>query len=185
VNNYPFTTRGLTIGHMDICWQHYDDDDDDNGSSNNKIAIPYEGDALVKHRCQVMDSPGVLNRVDRNAMELLTVAAMQHLPTAVCFVVDLSKTAVSTIPDQLAVRQTIRARFPKRPWLDVATKADVEFDPDGEQEWRRLCDDQGIVISIEQDIGVEELSAAIADCLGQVQLVLAAMTALKESNGGE
>ena len=38
--------------------------------------------------CQVMDSPGLLVRPDdeRNEMEALTLAAMQHLPTAVMYV---------------------------------------------------------------------------------------------------
>jgi len=39
-----------------------------------------------------MDTPGVLNRPDeeRNEMESLTLASMQHLPTAVMFVMDLT-----------------------------------------------------------------------------------------------
>lgn len=39
-----------------------------------------------------MDTPGVLSRPDgeRNEMEALTLASMQHLPTAVVFVMDLS-----------------------------------------------------------------------------------------------
>jgi nucleolar GTP-binding protein len=39
--------------------------------------------------CQVMDSPGLLVRPDdqRNEMEALTLAAMQHLPTAVMYVI--------------------------------------------------------------------------------------------------
>lgn len=41
---------------------------------------------------QIMDTPGVLSRPDedRNEMEALTLASMQHLPTAVVFVMDLS-----------------------------------------------------------------------------------------------
>jgi nucleolar GTP-binding protein len=40
----------------------------------------------------MMDTPGVLSRPDeeRNIMEQLTLASMQHLPTAVMFVMDLS-----------------------------------------------------------------------------------------------
>ena len=41
---------------------------------------------------KIMDPPGVLSRPDgdRNEMEALTLASMQHLPTAVIFVMDLS-----------------------------------------------------------------------------------------------
>lgn len=154
INNYPFTTRGLTIGHYDM----------ENG--------PYPV------RCQIMDSPGVLNRTERNKMEQLTVAAMQHLPTAVCFVVDLTNT--ETVKDQLEIRRQMRERFPKRPWMDVAAKADLEWDEQGEAEWREICEHKGIAVSIEEGLGVTELSAAVADCLGQVQLVLTAMNALKD-----
>lgn len=52
-----------------------------------------------------MDTPGVLARPDgeRNEMEALTLASMQHLPTAVVFVMDLSgfSGAKSSIKDQV------------------------------------------------------------------------------------
>jgi nucleolar GTP-binding protein len=52
VNNYPFTTRGMTLGHM---------------------TDPHTG-----ARYQVMDSPGLLDRSDdlRNEMELLTIGSL-------------------------------------------------------------------------------------------------------------
>lgn len=64
-----------------------------------------------------MDTPGVLSRPDgeRNEMEALTLASMQHLPTAVVFVMDLSglsgmqsslekqvKTEHNTVPFEVA-----------------------------------------------------------------------------------
>lgn len=50
VNNYPFTTRGMTLGHLEVRDQVY----------------------------QIMDSPGLLDRSDddRNEMELLTIASL-------------------------------------------------------------------------------------------------------------
>ena len=67
INDYPFTTRRLKLGHVE----------DADGS-----------------RYQMMDTPGVLHRSEeeRNAMEGLTLAAVQHLPSAVVFVMDLSGT---------------------------------------------------------------------------------------------
>lgn len=166
INNYPFTTRGLTVGHYDISW-------------NDSIAVPFSEKAHpVRYRCQIMDSPGVLNRSERNKMEQLTVAAMQHLPTAVCFVVDLTNT--DTVKDQLEVRRQMRARFPKRPWMDVAAKADLDWDEQGEADWRKLCNNKCIAVSIEEGQGVAKLNAAVANNLGKVQLVLTAMNALKD-----
>ncbi|CAN0367091.1 unnamed protein product [Laminaria digitata] len=77
-----------------------------------------------------MDTPGVLSRPDgeRNEMEALTLASMQHLPTAVVFVMDLSGYSglqSSLENQQMEVRHELRKRFPRRPWLDVVSKADL------------------------------------------------------------
>jgi nucleolar GTP-binding protein len=81
-----------------------------------------------------MDTPGVLNRPDaeRNEMEALTLASMQHLPTAVMFVLDLTghSGALSSIENQIQIRNDLRRRFPKRPWVDVISKADLEMAQD-------------------------------------------------------
>jgi nucleolar GTP-binding protein len=108
VNNYPFTTRGVTIGHI--------------------------LDEPTKTRFQVMDTPGLLDRPieDRNEMEKLTFASLAHLPTAVIFVIDPSGLAgeQSNLQAQLNVREYLRSRFPRRPWLDVMSKADLDIPED-------------------------------------------------------
>ena len=98
VNDYPFTTKGVVMGHVFV---------DD-------------------RRHQVTDTPGILPRAndERNAMELLTFAALAHLPTAVVFVTDLTEECGCTIEEQAAVRKELRLRFPNKPWIDVASKAD-------------------------------------------------------------
>ena len=52
------------------------------------------------------DTPGLLNRpdADRNAMERLTLASLQHLPTAVLFVADLTGQCGTSVADQWAIR---------------------------------------------------------------------------------
>lgn len=95
VNNYPFTTRGMTLGHVEVFWSS------DNAMDIAKAVIPHEkrkrssasadleaGKYAYSQLCQIMDSPGLLVRPDeeRNTMEALTLAAMQHLPTAVMYV---------------------------------------------------------------------------------------------------
>ncbi len=85
INDYPFTTRRLKMGHV----------------------IGRQG------RYQVMDTPGVLARAEdeRNPMEGLTLAAVEHLPSAVVYVMDLSGTsgAQSAPLLQLSVREQVRA----------------------------------------------------------------------------
>lgn len=119
VNNYPFTTRGMTLGHVEVFWS--------DNSQIAKAAVPDErrkpgsmsqevlmGKYAFSQLCQVMDSPGLLLRPDddgRNEMEALTLAAMQHLPTAVIYVLDLTGEAgdkFSSVQDQLQLRRQVR-----------------------------------------------------------------------------
>jgi len=103
VSNYPFTTREMVLGHV-------------------------QSHELVG---QIMDTPGLLHRpVDEyNAMERLTVAAVQHLPTAIVFVSDLSGGAGAKSPweDQVLVREHLLSMAQQRQalWLDVIAKSDL------------------------------------------------------------
>lgn len=52
------------------------------------------------------DTPGLLNREEdeRNAMERLTLASLQFLPTAVLFVADLTGECGTSVADQWEIR---------------------------------------------------------------------------------
>jgi hypothetical protein len=52
------------------------------------------------------DTPGLLDRAeeDRNAMERLTLACLQHLPTAVLFVADLTGECGTSVANQWQIR---------------------------------------------------------------------------------
>lgn len=158
----------------------------------------------ISQLCQIMDSPGLLRREEderRNEMEQLTLAAMSHLPTAVMFVMDLSGGAgdkCSSVEDQLVLRRETRARFPRRPWIDVVSKVDLGI-VDGAKErlvdileeerlervkQRGSDDDSGddqhffIELSIKEGHGVEELRQEVMRMLGEVRVVLDAMAAV-------
>eukprot|EP00887_Chlorella_sp_A99_P004720 scaffold4.g4720.t1 len=95
VQNYPFTTRSIKMGHFYVAGRRH----------------------------QVTDTPGLLNRPeeDRNAMERLTLASLQHLPTAMLFVADLTAECGTSVADQ----EELKRRFPSKPWIDVFSKADL------------------------------------------------------------
>ncbi|CAO2825647.1 unnamed protein product [Amaranthus hypochondriacus] len=97
--NYPFTTRGILMGH---------------------IAVNYQ-------RFQVTDTPGVLRRSDdeRNNLEKLTLAVLTHLPTAVLYVHDLTGECGTSVSDQFTTYTEIRRRFSNHLWLDVVSKCDL------------------------------------------------------------
>ena len=197
VNNYPFTTRGMTLGHVEVFWSHA------SASKVVQASVPdprrkpgsvspevKSGKYAFSQLCQVMDSPGLLVRPDeeRNEMEALTLAAMQHLPTAVCYVMDLSGGAgdrCSSVDDQLTLRREMRARFPRRPWIDVVSKYDLDV-VDGAMERLEeiLTNEDGTVVpyvrlSIHDGTGVHELRTEILRMLSEVRVVLDAMMAIR------
>ena len=55
----------------------------------------------------------------------MCVYTQKHLPTAVMYVIDPTGMSgeKSTLTAQLNVRNYLKTRFPKRPWLDVISKA--------------------------------------------------------------
>ena len=191
VNNYPFTTRGMTLGHVEVFWS-------DVGSianamipdSTRKAKLPSDevlsGKYAFSELCQVMDSPGLLVRSDneRNEMEALTLAAMQHLPTAVMYVMDLTGEAgdkCSSTADQLQLRREVRARFPRRPWIDVVSKVDLGIVDGALEQLEEILDGSPyIMLSIQEGVGLDELRGETLRMLGEVRLVLDAMAAARE-----
>jgi nucleolar GTP-binding protein len=181
----------MTLGHIEIFW-----------SDNNTIAkavVPHEkrkpgsvspdvviGKYAFSQLCQMMDSPGLLARKDseRNEMEELTLAAMQHLPTAVMYVMDLSGDAgdkCSSVDDQLLLRKEMRARFPRRPWIDVVSKYDLGVVDGALESLEEILDGSPYVkLSIHEGIGVDELKAEVLRMLGEVRVVLDAMALVDE-----
>ena len=267
VNNYPFTTRGVTLGHVRVFWENEravslgqvagvsipsekqliqerlvkgrkdkdkkkqtkDTNDDTKEKKQKNDVHDLDGDDLllvddiktasslsvsnnnesiisdkifpISQLCQIMDSPGVLRRLDgqtRNEMEELTLAAMSHLPTAVMYVMDLSGGAgdkCSSVEDQLLLRKELRARYPRRPWIDVISKVDLGVVDGAVERLMQIIESEkkmgsgignnnhehGIIeLSIKEGLGVEELRQEVMRMLGEVRVVLDAMSALDE-----
>jgi nucleolar GTP-binding protein len=195
VNNYPFTTRGMTLGHVEVFWSDTADivqakipktDRKQRSHGESPMSTQYAFSQL----CQVMDSPGLLVRPDdkRNEMELLTLAAMQHLPTAVMYVLDLTGQAgdaCSSIADQLQLRQEMRRRFPRRPWIDVLSKVDLGLEAGVIQQLEQVLGDAPYIqLSIHTGIGVSELRTEVLRMLGEVRVVLDAMAVVDSRSVG-
>eukprot|EP00525_Craspedostauros_australis_P011392 CAMPEP_0198135980 /NCGR_PEP_ID=MMETSP1442-20131203/60872_1 /TAXON_ID= /ORGANISM="Craspedostauros australis, Strain CCMP3328" /LENGTH=247 /DNA_ID=CAMNT_0043797173 /DNA_START=348 /DNA_END=1091 /DNA_ORIENTATION=- len=202
VNNYPFTTRGMTLGHVEVFWSDdstiakaivpkSSEDEKKNRALQRKNRRQRDAEVLTgkyafSQLCQVMDSPGLLVRPDyeRNEMEELTLAAMKHLPTAVMYVMDLSGQAgdkCSSVEDQLQLRKEVRARFPRRPWIDVVSKYDLGVVDGALEDLEEILDGTPYLkLSIHEDMGVEELQDEVLRMLGEVRVVLDAMAAVDE-----
>lgn len=104
IATYPFTTRGVQIGH-------------------------FEHDRV---RYQIVDTPGLLDRPEdeRNDIERQAVSALEHLADAVLFVVDASGDCGYPIDVQLELRDAVERRFASRdvPVLTVCNKSDQSRD---------------------------------------------------------
>lgn len=95
---YPFTTKGVSIGHFFVGHDRY----------------------------QVLDTPGLLDRPmsDRNEIELQAITALRNLDAVVLFIIDASETCGYEIKDQKRMLEEVRREF-KLPVLVVANKADL------------------------------------------------------------
>ena len=154
VNHYPFTTRGITVGHVA---------------------------ARDGSLCQVMDTPGLLLRDEghRNLMEEMTLSAMRDLPSAILYVTDLTGTcgAKSPLREQLELRAQMKAHFATelgRPWRDVVSKCDLPRTEEALQlgeQGALACLNGAIFLSAPLGTGMAELNMSVVDLLEQAREV--------------
>jgi nucleolar GTP-binding protein len=145
VANYPFTTRGVAMGHI----------------------LAPDG-----ARCVLTDTPGVLLRADasRNRMERLTLAALAFLPCGVVFVADLSGRCGTPPAEQMLIRQELRRRAAGRPWLDVLSKWDlVDVGGDAGAAAAASAMPHALRVSVTEGMGTDALRRAVAALLADTQ----------------
>ncbi|WP_158055496.1 NOG1 family protein [Halorussus halophilus] len=106
IAEYPFTTKGVRVGH-------------------------FERDHI---RYQIVDTPGLLDRPadERNDIESQAVSALEHLADCVLFVVDASGYCGYPIDRQLELRDDLAEQFGEVPVLTVCNKSDLSEDVDAD-----------------------------------------------------
>ncbi len=104
IASYPFTTRGIFVGHF----------------------------LRGEQRYQVVDTPGLLDRPmqDRNEIERQTVAALSHLPGVVLYIVDPSEHCGYPLASQISLAGDLK-EWINLPMLIVANKADIMGEQEG------------------------------------------------------
>ncbi|MEF8779292.1 MAG: NOG1 family protein [Haloferacaceae archaeon] len=109
IAQYPFTTRGVQIGHF----------------TRNHI------------RYQIIDTPGLLDRPEeeRNEIERQAVSALEHLADVVVFLVDASESCGYPLEAQLALREELEERFARRgiDLITVCNKSDRSTDVEADE----------------------------------------------------
>jgi len=100
IADYPFTTKGVSLGHIERGVRRY----------------------------QVLDTPGILDRPmeTRNRMERQAIAALAHVADAVLFVLDPTETCGYPLDAQMRLLSEVQALFPEVPIVVVENKADLE-----------------------------------------------------------
>ncbi len=136
VAEYPFTTKGILVGH-----------------------------ALFKGvgRVQVIDTPGLLDRPisQRNVIERQAIVALRRLANLILYVADPTTTCGYTINHQVNLLKEILAEFSEIPVIVALNKADMEdLFKKGESSLREVCMSRGIhclSISAERGDGLKKL----------------------------
>jgi nucleolar GTP-binding protein len=98
VASYPFTTKGVTIGHFMRGYNRY----------------------------QVIDTPGLLDRpmADRNEVEMQAITALKYLDAVVIFILDPSETCGYEMSQQVKLLDDVQNNF-GLPVLVAANKLDL------------------------------------------------------------
>ncbi|MHA1993537.1 MAG: GTPase [Candidatus Hodarchaeales archaeon] len=109
IGAYPFTTKEATVGHLEIPVYA--------SSSHTK--------PLTHIPCQIVDTPGILDRAldERNEIELRALAALKTLAAAIVFIFDF--TQQEAINAQLNLYRQIISEFSEVPLLLLFGKADL------------------------------------------------------------
>ena len=119
IAEYPFTTRGVQIGHV-------------------------ERDHI---RYQLIDTPGLLDRPeeDRNDIEKQAVGAIEHLADTILFFVDASGDCGYPLDVQLELRDSVVDRFSDRdiPVLTICNKSDRSTDVEADA-YMSITNEEGV-----------------------------------------
>ena len=102
VANYPFTTKGIQIGHTERHWKSI----------------------------QFIDTPGLLDRpvLDMNDIEMNAIVALEHLADAILFIFDGSETCGFHLENQYNLLKQIEKIFSEIPIIYLFNKMDIEQD---------------------------------------------------------
>ena len=129
IDNYPFTTKEIIVGHRET----------------------------ALGRCQIIDTPGLLDRPlsERNRLELQAIIALKHLAHTIIFIADPSETCGYPLNYQLNLYHEVSEGFADIPFVKVLNKVDLVDSSTIEKAKTALADHVFEAIAKEA-IGVQE-----------------------------
>ncbi len=124
---YPFTTKGLAVGHF----------------TKNKV------------RYQVIDTPGLLDRPlgERNEIELQAISALKHVGKVILYMIDPSETCGYTLEKQMHLLGEIKKEF-SVPILVATNKTDISAPVEGADMSMSTLTGEGVEAVLERLVGM-------------------------------
>ena len=103
---YPFTTKGIIVGHIEDKWRKY----------------------------QIIDTPGLLDRdiSERNDIEKQAILALKYLTHVMLVVIDPSETCGYKLDKQYALLKSLQEGFPNTSIIVAESKCDLFRSNSGE-----------------------------------------------------
>lgn len=134
VADYPFTTKGIQIGHTERHWKSI----------------------------QIIDTPGLLDRpvLEMNDIEMNAIVALEHLADAILFIFDGSETCGFHLESQYNLLKQIEKIFGEIPIIYLFNKMDIEQD---EEYINQFVDDpeNTLFISALDGEGIDKINEII------------------------
>ncbi len=129
IATYPFTTKGLAVGH-------------------------FTRDGV---RYQVIDTPGLLDRPleERNEIELQAITALRHVAKVVLYMVDPSETCGYSFEKQMHLLEEIKKEFAV-PIMVVANKKDISTTVEGADMSMSTLSGEGVDEVLERLVGMAQ-----------------------------
>lgn len=132
IADYPFTTQGIQIGHLERNWK----------------------------TIQIIDTPGLLDRKvsEMNNIELRAMVALEHLADAILFIFDASETCGYTLDNQYNLYLEVTEVF-NTPTICLFNKMDLARESENQTHIQEYIDkfDNPVLMSAYSGEGIDEI----------------------------
>ena len=134
IANYPFTTKGIQIGHMERHWKSI----------------------------QIIDTPGLLDRpvLEMNDIELNAIVALEHLADAILFIFDASETCGFGLESQYNLLKQIEKILDNIPVIYLFNKMDLIEDTSYVEQYVDELDNSIFISAIEGE-GIDKINKVL------------------------
>lgn len=134
IANYPFTTKGIQIGHVERHWKSI----------------------------QIIDTPGLLDRpvLEMNDIELNAIVALEHLADAILFIFDASETCGFGLESQYNLLKQIEKIFDNIPAIYLFNKMDLIEDTSYVEQYVDELDNSIFISAIEGE-GIDKINKVL------------------------